>query len=201
MSSLGNSYTGLRVGVGVLLSAFIFLIFYRYIMAHFYWFGAYLWDSGSHADAIWRNGIFPRNAAVVASERYLYQLHSFFLATPLSLISKLFPFSAPQWFAVVYGIALAATAVCIFAIAASCPAGFAGRPKVIIDALLAFAVTINGTVLASVTYPHLEFLNSPAIALFCYAMLSQNYRFIFAAILLVVSTREDAGLHLAAPFC
>ena len=201
MSNLSNSSGELQIGAGAVLFGFVFLIFYRIIMAHFYRFGGYLWDAGWYADVIWRNGVFPLNAEVsVGPVKYQYQFHSFFLATPLSLISELLPFSAPQWFAVVTGIGHAAGALCVFAIAGRCPAGFGGRPKVIGDALLAFAVIMNATVVVSVIYPHLEFLYFPATALFCYAMLSQNYLFIFAAILLVVATREDAGFHLAAPF-
>lgn len=201
MSSLSNSSTRPRVGVGAVLFGFVFLIFYRIIMAHFYRSGGYLWDAGWFADVIWRNGIFPLNAEVVgALAKYQYQYHSFFLATPLSLISELLPFSAPQWFAVVTGLGHAAAALCVFAIAARCPAGFVGKPKVFLDALLAFAVIMNATVLESISYPHLEFLYFPAAALFCYAMLSENYLFIFTAILLVAAAREDAGFHLAAPF-
>jgi hypothetical protein len=200
-SGSSNSIVKLRIGVGAILFAIVFFIFYRVIVAHFYRFGGFLWDAGWYADVIWRNGIFPLNAEVsVGPIKYQYQFHSFFLATPLSLISELLPFSAPQWFAVVTGIGHAAAALCVFAIAGRCPAGFAGKPKVVVDALLAFAVILNATVVVSLLYPHLEFLYFPATALFCYALLTQNYLLIFVAILLVVATREDSGFHLAAPF-
>jgi hypothetical protein len=201
MSNSSNSSAKFQIGVGAVLCSIIFIIFYRIIMAHFYRFGGYLWDAGWYADVIWRNGIFPINPEVaVGPIKYQYQFHSFFLATPLSLISEVLPLSAPQWFAVVTGMGHAITALCVFAIAARCPAALGGRPKVIVDALLAFAVTMSAPALESVTYPHLEFLYFPTTALFCYAMLSQSYLFIFVALLLVVATREDAGFHLAAPF-
>jgi hypothetical protein len=72
--------------------------------------------------------------------------------------------------------------------------------KLTLDAVLSIVVTVNGVVLATASYPHLEFLYFPAAALLALGLASGSVQALVWGAILSAAVREDAGLHIAAPF-
>jgi len=188
------------LGLIALLGAAVLTFYKNLILVHFYVNGAYIWDSGFLARLTWRNGLIPQApvTAMLPDELNFLQTHSFLHTPFLSLASYLFPCPMAVWFAWVYGLFHALTAlVAYFIFRFLLGSGLLARWGAFASAgLLMFSPVVT----ENLRYPHLECFWFPGAAMVVLGLLMRRSWLLWAGIVFAAATREDCGFHLAAPF-
>jgi hypothetical protein len=182
--------------IGCAVAAIPALLYGGLVLHHFYLQGAYLWDSGFVAGLLWHGDPALTTPSIYGGGSFL-AVHMAPLDSLMAVMSWLVPISAPQWFALVIGIGHALPAVGVYWALRS---GFGLKtiPQMGIAAGLALAFAFSGIPLATIRFPHLEILEAGALILFAAAFALDRRSWTIGFLVLALSTREDAGLHIAA---
>jgi hypothetical protein len=183
-----RALTGRTVSVGCHLFAFLVpaILATNYTVNRFYALGAAMWDAGWFAHLAC-HGL--QNPPALGGT-FLADHMSVVLAL-LALVHMISPaMPDPVFFAITqglwFGVLGLAASLCI---AKWLPAGQ--------GLLLAILSAMNGISLATLGFPHIE-IAIPALILLVLALLTTNRRVAaFILVPLVLTVREDAGLHLA----
>ncbi len=173
-----------------------FTAFTRLVLFHFYTRGAFLLDSGLLASLMWHSDAALTQPASLGGGSF-FATH----VTPLFLLaaalSRVLPFSLPQFFAGFVGFSHALLALAVFWLLV---AGFGMRRGAApwLAALAALGFAGGGLAIAIARYPHFETLIAACFLLFATALTLGHRRLAAVCFLLGLATREDAGLHYAA---
>ncbi len=187
------------MGLGLVIVAAIPLVTNMIlVLRHFYVLGAFWSDSGAIASLLWHNS-WRLELLSVNSPLPFWQIHISPVFVPITLISWLLPFSEIQYFALFCGVSFALPAVALYWLLVTSyrmRQGIALLGAVFISLLFAY----NGMALASSRNPHFEMFIVGTGMIFMVALVRQHYRLAVVFFCLCITTREDAGLHLAAIF-
>jgi hypothetical protein len=163
------------------------------ILNHFYLQGAYFWDSGVVAGAIWRRDAWLTYPPLwpVGS---LYAYHVMPLLSALTLASRYLPIGLPGWFALVTGVGHAIPSIGVFWLLTQ---GLSLHTKSGLAAtvVLAVAVAFTGIPLATILFPHPEIILAGGLILVVAAITLERYRIAGACLAFTLLVREDAGFH------
>lgn len=163
------------------------------ILNHFYLQGAYFWDSGVVAGAIWRRDAWLTYPPLwpVGS---LYAYHVMPLLSALTLASRYLPIGLPGWFALVTGVGHAIPSIGVFWLLTQ---GLSLHTKSGLAAavVLAVGVAFTGIPLATILFPHPEIILAGGLILVVAAITLERYRIAGACLAFTLLVREDAGFH------
>lgn len=186
----------LRAGTAFTAFAVPALCIFNYVLNHYYEHGAYLLDTGWFAWMASNADAWPLPNPPLLGDTYFSTHVSliFYLLTGLHrLISPIVELDAALWFALVQGCWAGLTGIAVHALLKNDAAGTGWE---LCRLTLAILASMNGIALAITAFPHIE-AAIPALTL-CFFALLLGGRPILAGIVLVLtlSVREDAGLHL-----
>jgi hypothetical protein len=163
------------------------------ILNHFYLQGAYFWDSGVVAGAIWRRDAWLTYPPLwpVGS---LYAYHVMPLLSGLTLASRYLPIGLPGWFALVTGVGHAIPSIGVFWLLTQ---GLSHHTKsgLAVSVVLAVAVAFTGIPLATILFPHPEIILAGGLLLTVAAIALERYWIAGAYLVFTLLVREDAGFH------
>ncbi len=168
------------------------------VLRHFYVLGGFWSDSGAIASLLWHNS-WRLELLSVNSPLPFWQIHISPVFVPITLMSWLVPLSEIQYFGLFCGISFALPAVAVYWLLVTSyrmRQGIALLSAVFVSLLFAY----NGMALASARNPHFEMFIVGTGMMFMAALVRQHYRLATLFFCLCITTREDAGLHLAAIF-
>lgn len=185
---------GWRMSLAVFAAATIpGLAFANCVLNHFYLQGAYFWDSGVVAGAIWRRDVWLTYAPLwpIGS---LYAYHVMPLLSALTVASRVVPINLPGWFALAIGVGHALPSVAVFWLLTE---GLRLRSKVGVVAAITLAVltAFSGIPLATIRFPHPEILLAGGLTLVFAAIALERYWVAAACLAVALLVREDAGFH------
>jgi hypothetical protein len=195
MQPAGRAFAG-ELGVAVAGSIAIglpFVAFTRLVLFHFYVRGSFLLDSGLLASLLWHS-----DAALTQPESLggasFFATHMSPLFLLVSAISRVLPFSLPQFFAGFIGFSHALLALAVFWLLVE---GFGLRRGAApwLAALAALGFAFSGLAMAIARYPHFETLIAAFFLLFAVAQALGHTKRAALFFVLGLATREDAGLH------
>jgi len=180
----------------VLATGLPFVAFSRLVLYHFYSKGAFLLDTGLLASLLWHSNLALALPTSLGGGSYLATHVSplFWLA---SAISRLLPFSMPQFFAGFIGFSHALLAAAIFWLLTE---GYGLRRGAgpWLATFVAIGFASSGLAIAIALYPHFETLIAAFFLLFAVAHALGHTRIAPFLFVLGLMTREDAGLHYIA---
>ncbi len=189
-----NLFSGL---VCLAVVAVVFIVNYNWIIAHFYRYGAYLFDSGAFANLLWRNHFNGTLPPSVSAGAVFNGLHFVPLCNLVNVLSYLVPLGFVEYFAAFEGVVYITLPLAMFMFLNSALVDIKrSAPLIIIAGLSSLLYAFNGFALISISYPDFQML-WPAMALGFFFCLFSG-RIVAAAIffVFVLSVREDAGFHL-----
>jgi hypothetical protein len=169
-----------------------FLVYYNYILNHFYALGAYLYDSGWIAKLLYRN-FELQNPLVFDNSSYLatHFVPFFYLTSAISYIVNI---NFIYFFAIFTGIMFSLQAVAVFYIFSKNSEKQYLIPAIIVSILFA----MNGINISAAGYPHYEVMIATMIILFLIFYIEQKLALSIVFFILALSLREDAGFHIVA---
>ena len=136
-----------------------------------------------------------------------YRVHVAPLLVPFSYLGKVLPLEAGEYMAAFFGFAFAAYAAVLFVAAADflSQSGTGGathpplRPGLIavVAAIVAVVLSLNGVSAEILHYPHFEIWIPVLVCAFLSALAFNKNKAAVALFAVLMSTREDAGFHLA----
>lgn len=160
----------------------------------FYRRGASLLDAGWFADLSARSDWSMTDPRAIDRLSFAH-IHLMPIFELTSGIAGLLPLSAPQFFAVLLGLAHAVPSVaCWYLLVVR--HGLAGLKGWALAIFLAFGLGFSGLAVAIALYPHPEILIAASIILFFVAFVEGRHRLALGLLMLALTTREDAGLHI-----
>lgn len=173
-----------------------FQLHYNYLLNLFYHAGAAYFDAGLFAHLLWHNDWTLMNPHLRGDFSYFAVHFSPFLLL-VSQASHFAPTHMVEFFAFFMASIYASLSLTFY---------WALRQfwqptqirQIIAMAVVAIAVAFNGIVTKGMWLPHFEFLMPLSIFLFLWHLQRQNKALSIAFLLLTLSLREDAGVHLAA---
>ncbi len=187
----------LNIGAaGALAAGLPFVAFARLVLFHFYVRGSFLLDSGLLAFLTWHNDILlSKPESVGPGSFFATHMSPLFLLT--GLLSRILPFSMPQFFAGFIGFSHALLALAVFWLLTE---GYGLRRGAApwLAALVALAFAFSGLAIAIARYPHFETLIAAFFLLFAVAHRLGHTRLAIVFFIAGLLTREDAGLHYLA---
>jgi hypothetical protein len=178
----------------VLVAVVPALTYANVILNHFYLQGAYFWDTGVVAGAIWR-----RDAWLTYPPLWpigsLYAYHVMPLLSLLTVASRCLPLGLPGWFALVTGVGHALPSIGVFWLLAE---GLALRSAgdLAIAVVVAVGIGFTGIPLATILFPHPEIILAGGLILVFAAIALEHYRIAAALLVFTLLVREDAGFHV-----
>jgi len=187
--------------------AVVFLLNYNFILSHYFRTGAYIYDSSWLGSLVHEPELLLRNPLIIHEETR----PPFFYATHFAAIHVLIGFAthliatntiyvAAVYFAVIYTFLSAVFAFLLWKIFDTIPSQWPRWAMALIIATAPLSLFFSGPVLSAVGYPNYEFLIGAFGALLFYHIGQKRYGYAVAVGLLVLLTREDAGLHLVPYF-
>jgi peptidoglycan/LPS O-acetylase OafA/YrhL len=175
-----------------------------FVWNHFYRDGAYLYDSGWHANLCWHDGLIPVNPLVGQYTHHYFKLHLRLILSFLSGLSYLVPLSRVAWYALIlgtsYGLVAVAPGLLVRDRLRRARDGDAMCGEIALGAFLLVTVAYCGPVRVCWFYPHFEVAISAAINLAVYAWAVGRYRLALVACAAAASVREDGALIAAGTF-
>ncbi len=169
------------------------LAYANVILNHFYLQGAYFWDTGVVAGAIWRRDVWLTYPPLwpIGS---LYAYHVMPLLSVLTVASRSVSLGLPGWFALVTGVGHALPSIGVFWLLAE---GLALRSTgdLAIAAAVAVGIGFTGIPLATILFPHPEIILAGGLILVFAAIALEHYRIAGALLVFTLLVREDAGFH------
>jgi hypothetical protein len=163
------------------------------ILNHFYLQGAYFWDSGVVAGAIWRRDAWLTYPPLwpVGS---LYAYHVMPLLSALTVASRNLPIGLPGWFALVTGVGHALPSIGVFWLLTQ-GLRLHTRSGLAAAVVLAVGVAFTGIPLATILFPHPEIILAGGLLLTVAAIALERYWIAGACLAFTLLVREDAGFH------
>jgi hypothetical protein len=179
------------------------LLSFDYTINHFYKIGAPFWDSGHFAYYVafsteWPMSFHPAFAGDInAPGGSFFAIHFqpiFYLTTALHHLLSFVPPAA--YFSALQGAWLGL-------LAASCFIFLSNRlgttpASLVLTSLIAIVTALNGTILSTTGFPHIEIAIPALFFAFLGARGVGKNKIAFILLLMALSIREDAGLHIGA---
>ncbi|MBF0131249.1 MAG: hypothetical protein HQL75_01510 [Magnetococcales bacterium] len=195
-SSGFSGYGRNTIRFGLLFIAFfiVFLLNRTLILNHFYYYGAYLLDSGLLADLFYHNTFSPERAPILGGGEYNGN-HFSPLLNLVNIVSYIVPVDFIAYYAIFQGLVYATLTVAIFLV-------FLKFYQLtdLFSLVLAFVASIsfsfNGVVISCIGYPHFEALTSGLAILFFVFYFKRQMIHATLFFVLCLSVREDSGFHL-----
>jgi hypothetical protein len=193
---LGWTYTANLIAAGIACVGLPFLAYTRLILFSFYVQGSFLLDSGLFAVLLWHSDAVLTQPASAGGGSYL-AVHVTPIFLPVAALSRLLPFSMPQFFA---GFIGACHSLLAFAGFWMVIALGTGRSFVLpwLAALAGLGLAFSGLTVAIARYPHSEMLIPVFFLLFMTALHCRRTGLAIGLFVCGLAVREDAGLHYLA---
>lgn len=187
-------------GAWYLWAVFVFavpcVLYYTYLVNGFYHYGTYFFDGGLFAHVVWHNDL--SLTAPWPRADYSYMGIHFM---PILWLANILSYALPLYMAEFLSLFLAATYGLIALSMFYTLQFFLDVKKLLplmLAALLSLAVTFNALIVNALWLPHVEFAIPLGVFMFMVHYALGNRKWAALWFVLLLFSREDAGLHLAA---
>lgn len=190
----GDGRAFIRFGLLFIAAFVVFLLNKTFILNHFYYYGAFLLDSGLLADLFYHNTLSPERALILGGGEFNGN-HFSPLLTLVNLLSYVIPVDFIAYYANFQGIVYATLTVAIFSVFLKFYQ-LNDTTSLVLAFLAAILFSFNGAVVSCIVYPHFEVLISGFAILFFVFYFKKQTLVAVLFFVLCLSVREDGGFHL-----